>query len=264
MDCAPSPTPMVDAVLASLVRCGYDVAHCAVNPQVAGRVAGCRFDLSLGEDVSEPSGSRPISLLGDLRLCGDIPSGKLRRWRISRTFRAGGGCPRLVVDLAFVVEGDFTATFLRREGCTGLDMLLVMLSDAMATLSDLPTVTNASGHEEPVVAIGMQVLGELATGRCGVLRNDFYRPAITKRALSARSAVCARLTGEILPEIATACLDAILRVRPTQARAVRFARRMDTAHTTSIDVAPSPVDLRPARSPSSPIIQPLQRGRHVH
>lgn len=262
---------MIEEVLAGLHRSGYGVQRMAIDSQHGIRPCGCSVMLHFGDEPEQANSVRVLALTCQIGIRGDVP-GEVRNWVVRRRLRPRSGELRINLEIAIVVEGDISAAFLRNEARASLHMLLVLLADAAGTISELRPPPASSRVPAPVVVVRLATVGDVAAGRSGLLPREDGVQLATKEARHARLAVCDRLTEEILPDLATACLRALAQSRVSKNEGLDTAKAMVasevSAETALLSLADAPAKarrklLRTSISTSSHNDR-NSRGRHVH
>ncbi|MBR2691501.1 MAG: hypothetical protein IKE42_26915 [Aquamicrobium sp.] len=262
---APKPVSMIEEVLAGLRRSGYGVQRMPINSQHGVRPSGCSLVLQFGDEPEEAKAARVLGLTCQIGVRGDIP-GEIRSWVVSRRLRPRSGDLRINLEITIIMEGDITAAFLRHEARASLHTLLMLLADAATTISELRPPPASSRVPAPVVVIRLAAVGEVAAGRSGLLRREDGVHLATKEARHARLAVCDRLTEEILPDLATACLRALARSRASKNEGYDMVKAVEAGSLLLPADASAKARRKLLRTPLSTSSHNDRntRGRHVH
>src|SRR5262249_34447195 len=142
--------------------------------------------LRFGEHVEGTGRETVAGLELKIEMRGDIETGKLRRWRITKTFTPRqASLLAIQLDVVLTLAGDLDSDFVKYEGRAGLAMMRSVITDARAVIEGLRP-KKYSAVQGPIVHAEVRVAGEIATGRCGLVPTAGGRPIVSPEARAAR------------------------------------------------------------------------------
>jgi hypothetical protein len=279
MQHALAQTSMIDEVIAGLRHHGYVVDAVAINPNFAARPARSRVNIRFGKWFYANDGIPVVAVDTAIEVRGNLHTGRLRHWRVTRSWRASRDCPCIVMDAGLILDGDINGSFLRHEGRATCDMLCLVLADVRATIAALtiadPKNTGRGQMSyDPIAVVDVGAFGTIATGHSGLVRQPSGVGAIAREKRDAMLGVADRLLHDIVPEFRAVCgetlvqsevLPGSVKCDPPFAAETNASRASICSPTASETPAPAgavalPIDTCPTALP----FNPHPRGRHVH
>jgi hypothetical protein len=197
----PSSLSVVEGMLASLGRHGFEVEVVALNPAMTVRPTGCITTLSFGEHVEGEGATCVARVEVKIDVRGDLSTGQLRRWRVARTYPVTSsdlGAVHLTTTLT--LDGDVSSDFVQREAKASLAMMIALIGDASIEVSRLPPPRRPLISSAPVIYLKIKAAGEIAIGRSGLARPRSGLQVATPEARLMCNMICDRLVNTIIPE----------------------------------------------------------------
>lgn len=208
------PVPVMERILAEFGRHGYGTEMVAVSLASTERLDSALAVLRFGDRVDDVASGAVAGVDVRIDMSGDICNGRLRRWRITKTFPVRHASMQAIdLDAVVTLRGDISADFVRRQGKVGLMMMRSSIDDAEGTLGDLRPTACARDARGPIVHIEVKMVGDIAIARSGLVRTGDGGQAVTLEARAVRSMICDRLARWILPEIAIVTAAALAKAQ---------------------------------------------------
>lgn len=223
MNSALRSIPVGNRVRFHLDRRGYKVDGVALNPAFTARPTGVVTIIRFGEKVEGlgcASGAQ-VEFRSDIQ--GDIHTGEIRRWRITKTFELRHDAPRTIqFNAVLTLSGDVSANFVEREGRAGLAMIQTLLADSKVMLDSLEIVQHSREIDGPTIQLEIKVAREIAIGRSGLVPTNDGSQRTTPIARAIHVAICDHLACRILPELAIVGASVVENLQLSQGSSVRF------------------------------------------
>jgi hypothetical protein len=174
---------------------------------------GCAVSLQFGDQiVVDASGTTRLTIRSSLRVNGeDERAAGVMRWQIRKSFYRQVGSEQLefAIEADVILGNGIALADVLAHGGNVYRHLRLLTTDARNTLRDLHIADGTpNGAASPVLLIEAKFLGDLATGRSGLVASGKSDPSGCHLRMTA--AACDWLKDDILPDLARAVRTMIL------------------------------------------------------